>query len=145
MAPEVLEGAVNLRDCETALKQIDIYAMGLVLWELGTRCRDLQNAEPSPYLPPFAAEAGERPTLEQMQSLVSRRKARPAWPPAWRESAAAARQVAETAEDCWDQVNIFNFGNIESGKVVTKIASLTEEVMIMFIYFLLLFTLKVGS
>ena len=41
MSPEVLDGAVNLRDCESALKQVDIYAMGLVLWEIATRCKNL--------------------------------------------------------------------------------------------------------
>lgn len=102
MAPEVLEGAVNLRDCESALKQIDVYALGLVLWELGTRCIDMQNAEPQPYAPPFYKEVGNNPTLEEMQNLVSRRKARPLWPPLWKDTA-AARLLCETAEDCWDQ------------------------------------------
>lgn len=41
MAPELLDGAVNLRDCEASLKQIDVYAMGLVLWEIASRCVDL--------------------------------------------------------------------------------------------------------
>ena len=41
MAPEVLEGAVNLRDCESALKQVDMYALGLVYWETFMRCTDL--------------------------------------------------------------------------------------------------------
>lgn len=104
MAPEVLEGAVNLRDCECALKQIDVYALGLVLWELGTRCVDMQGAEPQPYTPPFYREVGENPSLEQMQTVVSRRKARPLWPPSWKDTA-AARLLSETAEDCWDQVS----------------------------------------
>ncbi|KAJ8937298.1 hypothetical protein NQ314_011937, partial [Rhamnusium bicolor] len=102
MAPEVLEGAVNLRDCESALKQIDVYALGLVLWELGSRCTDMQNAEPHAYSPPFSKEAGENPTLEQMQTLVSRRKVRPLWPASWKDTS-AARLLCETAEDCWDQ------------------------------------------
>lgn len=102
MAPEVLEGAVNLRDCESALKQIDVYAMGLVLWELGTRCTDMQNAEPQAYALPFFKETGENPTLELMQNLVSRRKIRPLWPVSWKDTA-AARLLCETAEDCWDQ------------------------------------------
>lgn len=102
MAPEVLEGAVNLRDCESALKQIDVYALGLILWELGTRCVDTQGAEPAAYAPPFYKEVGESPTLEQMQALVSRRKARPLWPTTWKDTA-AARLLCETAEDCWDQ------------------------------------------
>lgn len=62
MAPEVLEGAVNLRDCETSLKQIDVYALGLVLWELATRCSDfyqMPGVEIPPYKLPFQAEIGE--------------------------------------------------------------------------------------
>lgn len=45
MAPEVLEGAVNLRDCESALKQVDMYALGLVYWETFMRCSDLFPGE----------------------------------------------------------------------------------------------------
>lgn len=41
MAPEILDCAVNLRDCESSLKQIDMYAFSLVVWELLTRCKDL--------------------------------------------------------------------------------------------------------
>jgi serine/threonine protein kinase len=61
MAPEVLEGAVNLRDCESSLKQIDVYALGLVLWELASRCSDLyqSGAETPPYRLPFEAEVGK--------------------------------------------------------------------------------------
>ena len=60
MAPEVLEGAVNLRDCETALKQVDMYAMALVLWELASRCSDpYQGMDVPPYRLPYEAEIGE--------------------------------------------------------------------------------------
>lgn len=41
MAPEVLGGAVNLRDCEAALKQVDVYALGLLYWESFRRCSHL--------------------------------------------------------------------------------------------------------
>ena len=41
MAPEVLDGAVNLHDCDAALKEIDVYAMALVLWEIVMRCTDM--------------------------------------------------------------------------------------------------------
>lgn len=60
MAPEVLEGAVNLRDCESSLKQIDIYAIGLVLWEIVSRCSDIyvSGSEIPPYKLPFEKEIG---------------------------------------------------------------------------------------
>ena len=41
LAPEVLDHALNLQDGEVSLKQVDVYAMGLVFWELSRRCRDL--------------------------------------------------------------------------------------------------------
>lgn len=41
MAPEALEGHINLNDVVAQLKQIDIYALGIVLWEISTRCQDI--------------------------------------------------------------------------------------------------------
>ncbi|XP_074652382.1 uncharacterized protein LOC141906846 [Tubulanus polymorphus] len=104
MAPEVLDGAVNLRDCEASLKQIDIYALGLVLWEVCSRCVDLYQGQPvNEYEAPFHSELGTHPTLEEMQLLVSRNKRRPLYPPAWRDSNEAIRLLKETIDDCWDQ------------------------------------------
>lgn len=36
MAPEVLEGTVTVH--RDAFQRIDVYALGLVLWELASRC-----------------------------------------------------------------------------------------------------------
>ena len=41
LSPELLEGAVNLSDPAAALRQADVYAMGLTLWEVARRCKDL--------------------------------------------------------------------------------------------------------
>ncbi|MBN3303319.1 BMPR2 protein, partial [Amia calva] len=104
MAPEVLEGAVNLRDCESALKQVDMYALGLIYWEIFMRCTDLFPGESVPdYQMAFQAEAGNHPTFEDMQVLVSREKQRPKFPEAWKENSLAVRSLKETMEDCWDQ------------------------------------------
>lgn len=52
MAPEVLEGAINFtRD---AFLRIDVYACGLVLWELAARCT--VNGPVPQYALPFEAE-----------------------------------------------------------------------------------------
>ena len=60
MAPEILEGAVNLRDCESSLKQIDVYALGLVMWEVSTRCSELyQGMDVPPYKLAFEEEIGK--------------------------------------------------------------------------------------
>lgn len=103
MAPEILEGAVNLRDCESAMKQIDVYALGLVLWETASRCSDLyQGIEVPPYKQPFEHEIGLSPSFEQMQVLVNKNKARPLFPDIWKDSNPAIRSLKETIEDCWD-------------------------------------------
>ncbi|KAK6640108.1 hypothetical protein RUM43_008385 [Polyplax serrata] len=103
MSPEVLDGAVNLRDCETALKQIDVYALGLILWEIATQCTDFYppGIDCPTYRLPFEAETSH-PTFEQMQILVCKHRARPLFPDQWRD-VPAVRAVKETIEDCWDQ------------------------------------------
>lgn len=103
MAPEMLEGAVNLRDCETALKQIDIYSLGLVLWELFIRCEEFyeSNKSVSPYKQPYEDDIGKMPSLEQMQILVSRQKVRPKFSDAWKRNV-SAKIAKDTCEDCWD-------------------------------------------
>uniref|UniRef100_A0A182PHF9 Serine/threonine-protein kinase receptor n=1 Tax=Anopheles epiroticus TaxID=199890 RepID=A0A182PHF9_9DIPT len=103
MAPEVLEGAVNLRDCESALKQIDVYTLALVLWELANRCEDFYpEGTPVPeYRAPYEEYVGSNPNFEQMQVLVSRNKARPSFP-AHFGTGLVTQIVRDTCEDCWD-------------------------------------------
>lgn len=103
MAPELLEGAVNLRDCETSLKQMDVYALGLVLWEVAARCSEFYapSQMTPPYKAPYEQEVGPHPSFDQMQALVVRHKARPLFPAGW-GGGAAAKLVRDTCEDCWD-------------------------------------------
>ena len=65
MAPEVLEGAITFN--RDSFLRIDMYACGLVLWELCSRCRVPGLVDqPAEYMLPFEEECS-RPTLEQMQ------------------------------------------------------------------------------
>lgn len=52
MAPEVLEGAINFN--RDAFLRIDVYACGLVLWEMVSRCD--ATGPVGEYLLPFEAE-----------------------------------------------------------------------------------------
>lgn len=103
MAPELLDGAVNLRDCEASLKQIDMYALGLVMWEISSRCFDLYQGCPMPeFALPYQNEAGSHPSFEEMQVIVSRNKVRPKFPEVWKDYNPAIRGLKETIEECWD-------------------------------------------
>lgn len=50
MAPEVLESRVNLEDLES-FKQMDVYSMALVLWEMASRCEVVGGRSITPGLP----------------------------------------------------------------------------------------------
>jgi len=97
MAPEVLEGAINFsRD---AFLRIDMYACGLVLWEIATRCNVVET--PTDYKLPFEAEASPHPSLEEISDLVVTRKVRPEFRKAWRNHPGLSI-LCETVEECWD-------------------------------------------
>lgn len=49
MAPEVLESRVNLEDLES-FKQMDVYSMALVLWEMASRCEVVGGRNVAPRL-----------------------------------------------------------------------------------------------
>ncbi|VDL24457.1 unnamed protein product [Hymenolepis diminuta] len=92
MAPEVLDGAIQFtRD---AFLRIDVYALGLVIWELMTRAHrpgdpiegDEGNEEanriPS-YMAPFEAELGPNPSMDKLQHYVAKLRNRPQPCPWW--------------------------------------------------------------
>ncbi|XP_017782350.1 PREDICTED: activin receptor type-2A isoform X1 [Nicrophorus vespilloides] len=98
MGPEVLEGAINFTP--DAFLRIDMYACGLVLWELVSRCTEQDGPVPE-YRLPFEEEVGQHPTLEDMQEAVVQRKVRPTIPESWRNNPALSA-LCETMEECWD-------------------------------------------
>uniref|UniRef100_A0A1B6FDB3 Serine/threonine-protein kinase receptor n=1 Tax=Cuerna arida TaxID=1464854 RepID=A0A1B6FDB3_9HEMI len=98
MAPEVLEGAINFsRD---AFLRIDMYACGLVLWELASRCT-AQEGPIGEYQLPFESEVGQHPSLEDMQECVVHKKLRPELRQMWKSHPGLVA-LCDTMEECWD-------------------------------------------
>ncbi|XP_071444797.1 activin receptor type-2A isoform X1 [Hetaerina americana] len=98
MAPEVLEGAINFsRD---AFLRIDMYACGLVLWELASRCTAQEGPIPE-YMLPFEEEVGQHPSLEDMQECVVHKKLRPIIGETWKKHPGLSA-LCDTMEECWD-------------------------------------------
>uniref|UniRef100_A0A9J7XTA0 Serine/threonine-protein kinase receptor n=1 Tax=Cyprinus carpio carpio TaxID=630221 RepID=A0A9J7XTA0_CYPCA len=98
MAPEVLEGAINFQ--RDAFLRIDMYAVGLVLWELVSRCKAVDGPVDE-YMLPFEEEIGQHPSLEDLQDLVVHKKMRPVFKDFWLKHSGLA-QMCETIEECWD-------------------------------------------
>ncbi|XP_051913840.1 activin receptor type-2A-like isoform X1 [Hippocampus zosterae] len=98
MAPEVLEGAINFQ--RDSFLRIDMYAFGLVLWELSSRCT-AADGPVDEYMLPFEEEVGQHPSLEDMQEVVVHKKLRPCLRDCWQKHTGLA-MLCETIEDCWD-------------------------------------------
>ncbi|CAH2084064.1 unnamed protein product [Euphydryas editha] len=102
LSPEALEGALDLSGARAALCAVDVFALGLVLWEMLWRCRGA-HAHVPPYAPPYHHHGlPPRPTLAQMQNLVSRNKARPPLPKGPVPEARALKIASDTCDECWD-------------------------------------------
>jgi len=106
MAPEVLDGAIQFN--RSAFLRIDVYALGLVIWELMTRCFGASEAPPGsspllpPYKAPFEAELGKAPSMEQLQHFVAQYKKRPLFSERWSNDLGFLH-LWETVQECWDQ------------------------------------------
>ncbi|KAM3862236.1 TGF-beta receptor type-2 [Diretmus argenteus] len=98
MAPEVLESRVNLEDLE-AFKQMDVYSMALVLWEMASRCHTI--GEVKSYEPAFGSRVCEQPCVDSMRDLVLRDRGRPDIPSVWTEHE-GMDVLCATITECWD-------------------------------------------
>lgn len=98
MAPEVLESRVNLEDLE-AFKQMDVYSMSLVHWEMASRCQAI--GEVKSYEPAFGSQVCEQPCVDSMRDLVLRDRGRPDIPAAWTQNQGMS-VFCSTITECWD-------------------------------------------
>ncbi|XP_050404913.1 activin receptor type-2B [Patella vulgata] len=121
MAPEILEGAICFN--RDAFLRIDMYACGLVLWELVARC-SARDGPVEEYILPFEEEIGAHPTLEEMQDMVVTRKIRPAIKDNWLTHPGLAALVS-TIEECWDQDAE---ARLSAGCVQERISQLSRNV-----------------
>ncbi|XP_030022285.2 uncharacterized protein LOC115441579 [Manduca sexta] len=103
LSPEALEGALDVRDARAALCAVDVFALALVLWEMLWRTAPAHAHRTPPYAPPYHHHGlPHHPTLHQMQTLVSRNKARPPLPKGPVPDARVLKIASDTCDECWD-------------------------------------------
>ncbi|XP_038157635.1 TGF-beta receptor type-1b [Cyprinodon tularosa] len=97
MAPEVLDDSINMKHFES-FKRADIYAMGLVFWEIASRCS--VGGIHEDYQLPYYDLVQSDPSVEEMRKVVCEQKLRPNIPNRW-QSCEALRVMAKIMRECW--------------------------------------------
>ncbi|XP_067170036.1 LOW QUALITY PROTEIN: anti-Muellerian hormone type-2 receptor [Apteryx mantelli] len=103
LAPEILDESLDLRAWGRALRQADVYALALLLWEILSRCQALSPGRPVPeFRLAYEAELGASPTPARLRRLAVEERRRPLIPPAWHRAGQPSGGLQELLEDCWD-------------------------------------------
>ncbi|KAJ8012080.1 hypothetical protein DPEC_G00064970 [Dallia pectoralis] len=97
MAPEVLDDSINMKHFES-FKRADIYAMGLVFWEIARRCSIGGIHED--YQLPYYDLVQSDPSVEEMRRIVCDQKLRANIPNRW-QSCEVLRVMAKIMRECW--------------------------------------------
>jgi len=100
MAPEVLAETLNKSSFES-FKAADMYAFGLVLWEITRRTLTGDKvAQCEDYQLPYYDCVPTDPSFEEMHQVVTVRAARPEVPPRW-SSTETLRSLHKVMVECW--------------------------------------------
>ena len=105
LAPEVLADTINTTDFES-FKRADIYALGLVLWEICQRQRTnptqctTEAATLPPHRLPYSEFVGSDPSLEDMRKVVCEDNLRPNIPNSWSNDPMLSEMTC-IMQECW--------------------------------------------
>ncbi|XP_048873067.1 activin A receptor type 1Ba [Brienomyrus brachyistius] len=97
MAPEVLDETINMKHFDS-FKCADIYALGLVYWEIARRCN--AGGVHEEYQLPYYDLVPPDPSIEEMRKVVCEQRLRPSVPNWW-QSYEALRVMAKIMRECW--------------------------------------------
>jgi len=99
MAPEVLDETIDMK-CFDSYKRADVYALGLVYWEIVRRCCYTVGWHCEDYQLPYYDMVQSDPTHEEMRKVVVSDRRRPEIPNKW-QSNEALRMMSQIMKECW--------------------------------------------
>ncbi|CAG0912791.1 unnamed protein product [Notodromas monacha] len=101
MAPELLTDSLNSNQFP-AFVMADIYALGLVLWELCRRCLTGQDSQVEEYQPPYFEYTQSDPSIEEMLDVVCVKQIRPSISPRWNGDK-LLMAMSQITQECWKE------------------------------------------
>ncbi|XP_030629949.1 activin receptor type-1 [Chanos chanos] len=123
MAPEVLDESMQT-DCFDAYKRVDIWAFGLVLWEIARRT--YSNGIVEEYKPPFYDLVPNDPSFEDMRKVVCVEQQRPFIPNRWFSDPTLSALV-KLMKECWYQNPSARLTALRIKKTLDKIHNTLEK------------------
>lgn len=123
MAPEVLDETIQM-DCFDAYKRVDIWAFGLVLWEIARRT--ISNGIVEEYKPPFYDLVPNDPSFDEMRKVVCVEQQRPFIPNRWFSDPTLSALV-KLMKECWYQNPSARLTALRIKKTLDKIHSSLEK------------------
>ncbi|KAL1130513.1 hypothetical protein AAG570_011759 [Ranatra chinensis] len=99
MAPEVLEETINMNHFDS-FKRGDVYAFGLILWEIARRCN--VGGIYDEYQLPFFDLVPSDPTIDEMRRVVCVDRQRPSIPNRW-QACSTLHTMSKVMKECWYQ------------------------------------------
>ncbi|XP_062259369.1 activin receptor type-1-like [Platichthys flesus] len=124
MAPEVLDDSIQM-DCFESYKRVDIWALGLVLWEIARRT--VSNGIVEDYKPPFHDVVPSDPSFEDMKKVVCVDQQRPNIPNRW-FSDPTLTSMAKLMKECWYQNPSARLTALRIKKTLTKIDNSLDKI-----------------
>ncbi|XP_041438414.1 activin receptor type-1B isoform X2 [Xenopus laevis] len=125
MAPEVLDETINMKHFDS-FKCADIYALGLVYWEIARRCS--AGGFHEDYQLPFYDLVPSDPSIEEMRKVVCDQKLRPNIPNWW-QSYEALRVMGKMMRECWYSNGAARLTALRIKKTLSQL-SIQEDVKI---------------
>ncbi|XP_069676578.1 activin receptor type-1 [Periplaneta americana] len=119
MSPEVLDETINT-ECFESYRRADIYAFGLVLWEVCRRT--LSNGIAEDYKPPYYDMVPNDPSFEDMKKVVCIDQQRPSLPNRWASNATLSG-MAKLMKECWHHNPNVRLPALRIKKTLVKLAS----------------------
>ncbi|KAF5307599.1 hypothetical protein FQR65_LT06755 [Abscondita terminalis] len=119
MSPEVLDESLRMNNFD-AFRRVDIYALGLVFWEVGRRT--ISNGIAEDYKPPFHDVVPSDPSFEDMRKVVCLDQQRPNLPNRW-ASDHILSGMTKLMRECWHQNANVRLPVLRVKKTLLKLAS----------------------
>ena len=125
MAPEILDQTIQMKDFN-AFQCADMYAIGLLVWEVTNVIQEDLTKEKTFYQPPFGEHVSADPNFDEMERVVCQQKIRPRQSPEWEKSQILII-LSRIQRECWAEKPDSRLSILRVKKLIKTCQDLIEK------------------